>query len=342
MDILAPVRSFDRFQQRHAALGFPIAVLKKFSDDGAGDGAALIAYYGFFSLFPLLLVFTTVLGFVLHGDPHAQQKILDSALKQFPVVGSQLGGKHSLKGSGIGLAVGLVGTILSGLGVTLAAQKAFNQVYAVPRKERPDFLFSRLRGLGMLFLLGLLQVISTVASGLAGGGYGGVGTFIVGILVSLFVNFVLFFAAFRILVDNAVPLRELLPGIGSATVLWTVVQTVGGAYIGHVVKGAGSTYGTFATVIGLLTWLFLGARVVVYSAEVNTVLTRRLWPRSIVDPPVPADRKVKEGLAKIEERDDKQTVEADFHNPKDAKPKTELEHEEHAYREKDDLSRERE
>lgn len=133
MDVLAPVKAFDRFQQRHKLVGIPIAVLKKFSDDQAGNKAALIAYYAFFSIFPLLLLFVTILGFVLHGDPGAQKAVLNSALKQFPIIGTSVK-THSLSGNGIGLAVGIVGSLLSGLGITMAAQNAFNTVYAVPFK----------------------------------------------------------------------------------------------------------------------------------------------------------------------------------------------------------------
>jgi membrane protein len=312
MNVLAPVKTLDRFQQRHKLVGIPIAVLKKFSDDQAGNKAALIAYFAFFSIFPLLLVFVTILGFVLHSDPGAQRAVLNSVLKQFPIIGDSVKG-HSLKGSGIGLAVGIVGSLLSGLGITMAAQNAFNTVYAVPFKRRPNFLSSRLRSIKLLVVFGVLQLVSTVASGLVTGGFGGVGLKIAGIVVSLMLNLVLFFAVFRLLTDDSITTRELRPGIITAAVLWEILQSVGGIYIGHVVKGDGQTYGTFATVIGLLVWLYLGARVVVYAAEINTVLTRGLWPRSIMNPPTPADRRVRAALAKVEERDDKQTVDVIFH-----------------------------
>ena len=314
MDPLSPVRRFDAFQRRSRPAGVIVAVLKKFSDDQAGNEAALIAYFGFFSLFPLLLLFVTVLGFVLQGDDSARHAIVNSALKQFPIVGGDLGkNSHALNGSGIGLAVGLIGSLLSGLGITMAAQNAFNTVYAVPFKERPNFLQSRLQGLKLLVVFGGLQVFSTVAAGLVAGGFGGVGTFVLGLIVSLALNLVLFFAVFRLLTDRAISTRELRPGIITAAVLWEIVQLLGGAYIGHVIKGAGQTYGTFATVIGLLVWLYLGARVLVYSAEINTVLTRELWPRSILDPPTPADRRARAALVKSQERDDKETVDVTFH-----------------------------
>src|SRR6195952_3886151 len=310
-DPLTPLKAFDRFQRKHPALAVPIAVVKRFADDQGGNLSALIAYYGFFSLFPLLLVFVTGLGFVLDGNPSAQHAVLNSALKDIPIVGDQIKA-GSLTGNTTALVVGLVGAVLSGLGVTLAAQTAFQRVHGIPHRERPDFLFSRLRGLGLLAVLGTLQVVSTVASGLVTGGFGGPLLVVAGIAVSLATNMVLFIAAFRLLTDGDVDNRRLWPGIISATVLWTGLQAIGGAYIGHVVKGAGATYGTFATVIGLLTWIFLGARIVVYSAELNSVLAGRLWPRSLFDPPTAADHEALTAMAKVEERSDRQHIDVEF------------------------------
>jgi YihY family inner membrane protein len=287
-------------------------VLKKFSDDQAGSEAALMAYWGLFSLFPLLLLFVTILGFVLQNDAGAQRAVVNSALHEFPIVGSSIK-THSLNGSGLALAIGVVGALISGLGITTAAQNAFNTVYAVPHRERPNFIWLRLRGLKLLVAFALLQVVSTVVSGVVTGGFGGLALTVAGIALSLAINLVLFSAVFRLLTDGLISTRELVPGIVIAAIGWEVLQAVGGIYIGHVVKGANQTYGTFATVIGLLVWLYLGARIVVYSAEINTVLTRELWPRSILDPPTPADRRARAALAKVEERDEKQSVEVVFH-----------------------------
>jgi len=312
MDALGPVKAFDRLQRRHTSLALPYAVIKKFGDDQGGNLSAVIAYYAFFSLFPLLMVFVAILGFVLEGNPTVQQDVIDSTLSQIPLVGDQIKA-GTLTGSGVALAVGLVGAILSGLGVTLAAQAAFNRVHGVPHRERPNFLTSRLRGLLMLLVLGLLQIVSTGISGLvSGGGVSGVGLVLAGVAASLAANVVLFGAAFRLLTDRSVRTAELWPGIAASTLLWTLVQAVGGAYIGHVVKGAGTTYGTFATVIGLLTWLFLGARIVVYAAELNSVLALRLYPRGIMDPLEPADRRALTALAKMEEHRDEQHIVVTF------------------------------
>src|SRR5262245_42628451 len=84
------LRSADGIQRSHPLLAFPFAVFQKFSDDRAGQLAALISYYGFFSLFPLLLVFTTIVSKVIRNDPKLQQAPLDSALSKFPVVGTEI------------------------------------------------------------------------------------------------------------------------------------------------------------------------------------------------------------------------------------------------------------
>ena len=144
MDAMGPVRRFDRFQQRHKWSAVPIAVVKKFGDDQAGNLAALVAYYAFFSLFPLLLVFLTVLGFVLQGDPSAQESIRTSVLGQFPIVGEKLD-VQALHGSAIALVIGLATSLWAGLGVTAAARNAFDPVWAVPFKYRPNFWQSKLR-----------------------------------------------------------------------------------------------------------------------------------------------------------------------------------------------------
>jgi membrane protein len=282
MDPLAPIKAFDRFQRRHPPLAIPVAVLRNLSDQGAGNASVLIAYWAFFSIFPLLLLFSTILGFVLQGHPGAQHFLVNSALKQFPIVGSDL---KSLRGSSAGLGIGIAGTIWSGLGVTVAAQNAFNRVYAVPHYQQPNFIISRWRGIKFLAAAGILQVLSTAISGLVSAGLGGTWLTAAGIVLSLVLNLILFGIAFRFLVPNVVPRSELWPGVVMAAVGWEILQAVGGVYVNHVIRGGGQTYGTFATVLGLLAWLYLGARIVVFSAEINVVLTRKLWPRSLMDPP---------------------------------------------------------
>ena len=311
VDLLRPLRAFDRLQQRRRPLAIAIAVLKKFGEDQAGGLAALIAYYAFFSLFPLLLVFVTVLGFVFHGDPSVQKSISSSVLGRFPVIGTDLQDK-SLQGSTLSLVIGVAFSLWAGLGVTQAAQNAFDKVWAVPFKARPNFWLSRLRGLLLVTVLGVMFVVSTVVSGLVGGGLSGPLLTVVGIVFSLALNFAMFAAAFRTLTSASVPTRQMWIGVVIGGVLWEILQLAGGVYVNHVIRRASSTYGLFATVIGLLAWLHIGAQATLYAAEINVVVIRKLWPRSLFGPPTPAGERTLEALAKLEERSEDQHIDVRF------------------------------
>ncbi len=313
MDPMRPIRALDRTQQRHRTLAVPVAVVKKFGDDQAGTLAALVAYYGFFSLFPLLLVFVTVLGYVLQGDQSAQESIRNSVLGQFPIVGQKIN-VTQLQGNAIALGIGLLTSLWAGLGVTQAAQKAFDEIWAVPIKSRAGFLHSRLRGLVLLVSLGALFVIASLASGLVTGGLGNDSLVkIAGVGFSLLLNFGLFFAAFRLMTNAAIASRDLWAGVIAAAIMWTILQGLGGYYIGHVLKSSHGAYAQFGFVIALLIWLHLGAQMTLFSAEINTVLTRRLWPRSLFGPPKePADQKALRALAKVEERSDVEKIDVEF------------------------------
>jgi uncharacterized BrkB/YihY/UPF0761 family membrane protein len=310
VDLQRPLGAFDRVQQRRRWLAIPVAVLKKFGEDQAGGMAARLAYYAFFSLLALLLVFAAILGYVLQGDESAQRSVEDSVLGNFPVLGEHRIGH--LPGHGLALVLGLLASLWAGLGVTVAAQNAFNTVWAVPLKDRPDFLRSRLRGLALVVLLGILFLISTTASGLAGGGFGGVALKVIGITISLLVNFVMFAAAFRLLTAESVPTRSLWIGALIGGALWELLQVLGGYYVDRVVGRAQATYGFLALALGLLVWLHLGAQATMYAAEINVVVVRRLWPRSLLGDRLPGDERARRALAKVEERSDDEQIEVRF------------------------------
>ena len=317
MSLTDHLHALDRTQQRHRRLSFAAAVVKKFSDDGAGQLAALIAYYGFVSLFPLLLVLVTVLGFVLEGDAKTQASVLHSALGQFPIIGDQLQSNiHSLKGSAGALAIGVVGLLLGGLGIVGVTQNAFQQVWHIPRKHRPNFLAWRLRGLGLLAVLGVLLIVSTVAAGYVTAQTAGPVAVVGGVLLALVFNLLLFFAAFRFLSPEEIPTKDLIPGVIFAAILWQILQHIGGYYVAHVVRHAQETSGLFAFVLGLLAWLYLGGQVTLIAAEINVVHARRLWPRSFFSQPLlDADKRALTSSAETEERVDEENVEVTFDGP---------------------------
>jgi len=224
----------------------------------------------------------SVLGLLLRGNRTLQQHVVNSALKSFPVIGPQISRNiHSIRGNGVALGIGIAGTLWAGLGVTQAAQHAMNVIWDVPKRDRPNFLVSRVRGLLLLAILGTITVISAVASGI-GGSRSDIGLRIGGIVVSFVLNAGLFLLSFRVLTRRNLTWAEVLPGAITAAVLWTFLQIIGGYYVTHQLKNASNVYGTFALVIGLLVWIYLGAQITLFCAEVNVVRVKHLWPRSLV------------------------------------------------------------
>jgi YihY family inner membrane protein len=256
------------------------------------------------SLFPLLLVLVTVLGFVLQGNPELQKDIVNSAVTQIPIIGDQIRENvGTVRGNGAGLVIGIVFTFYGGLGVCNAAQDAMNRVWEVPFRERPGFLPRTLRSLGLIGTIGLGIIVTTFLSGVGGGANLDAWLRIVAIVVALAVNIGLFAVAFRVLTVRDVAWRDLWPGAIIAAFGWQVLQTVGGALVSHQLKGMDQTYGLFAIVIGLLAWIFLQARIVLYAAEVNVVRAHHLWPRSIAPPPLTdGDKRAYEAYAETEQR----------------------------------------
>jgi membrane protein len=311
-----PVRdAIDRWQQARTLTAVPVAVAKKFTDDGASRLAALIAYWSFFSIFPLLLAFASILGFLLDDNPDFQQDVLDSTVAQIPVIGDQLSNDvTSLKGSGVALAIGIVGAVWAGLGVTLAIGRALDTIWAVPRMDRPDFVHSRLRGLAVLIVIGAAQILTTVVVTLARNGtiqppIAGVASF----GGSAAIDFLVFVTAFRVLTAAAVTTRQVLPGAVLATISWLGLQTLGGLYVEHVVAESSATYGVFAAVIGLLSWLWLAAQLSLVAGEVNVVLAQRLWPRSLFGGLLAAaDERAMRTAAEAEQRDRRQHIVVSF------------------------------
>jgi YihY family inner membrane protein len=303
------LRTADRFQQRHAVLAVPVAVVKKFGDDQAGKHAALLAYYGFLSLFPLLLVFVTLLANALAGDPQLQQKVIDAAVAQFPVLGTQIQSSiRVIQGSGLGLVVGILGTLWGGLGITQSAQDAMNSVWSIPRKNRPNFWLRLARSLASLAVVAAAVLLAAALTQLGPLPFVG----------SLLLNLVLLILLFQVLTGKRVPWRQLLPGAAAAAAGWSVLQTLGVYILDRQLAQANLIYGVFAVVIVLLSWLYLSAQLLLYAAELNVVLARRLWPRGLIQPPLTEpDRRVLAALAEAEARRPEEIVEVRFTSEED-------------------------
>ncbi|HEY3673033.1 MAG TPA: YihY/virulence factor BrkB family protein [Acidimicrobiia bacterium] len=304
----------DSWQQRHRAPAFVVGVVKKYGDDRGSQLAALITYYGFLALFPLLLVFVTVLGYVAHDDPGLRRDLLDTALADFPVVGQELRRNvGALGGNGLALAVGRLALIWGSLGVAQVAQHAMAQVWNVPGARRPGFGPRLVRSLLVLAVLGLAIVGTAALTTIATLVPGGSAVPIVSTVLVVVLNIGLYWLAFRLLTTTEIPWRDLLPGAVLGGVAWTALQALGGWLVARQLRHTSELYGTFGVVLGLLFFLYLAAQITVYAAEVNVVRARHLVPRSLAPPPLTdADEAVLTDVAAAEQRRPEEAVDVSF------------------------------
>jgi uncharacterized BrkB/YihY/UPF0761 family membrane protein len=283
---VAVTERLDRFQRKHPWAGFPLAVVYKYFDDFGAYLAALLTYYGFVSLFPLLLLASTILGIVLSGDPRLQQEVLTSALHQFPVIGGDLARPKRLGGGPVGLVVGIAGSLYGGLGVAQAFQYATNTMWAVPRNNRPNPFKARGRSLLLLATAGLAVLATTALSIAGGGGAGALGTAgrSFALAAAVVINIAVAVFAFRYAPARRLSVRDVAPGAIAAAVIWQLLQSFGVIYVRHVVEHASATNAVFALVLGLLAFLYITATAVLLCAEINVVHVNHLHPRSLLTP----------------------------------------------------------
>lgn len=256
-------------------VGTALLVQERYKADAANQLAAAIAFFGFLSLFPLLLVGLSLAGFVLAGDPAAQLEVVDAITGAIPGFSGALGESQigdavdSLieNRSGVGL-VGLVSLLFSGLRVVDAASVATGRVFRVEAEE--SAVRTRARELGVLGLLGTLVVVGAGLASLTGAA--GFLAPLLGLVAALAIDTTLFLVAYRYV--NAGPPRSarLWPGALMGAVGWVVLKTFGATFVSDKVAEANALYGTLGGVFALLFLLFLGARLYLYGAELNAVI----------------------------------------------------------------------
>ena len=285
------VGKVDRWQRRHLLPGFIFAVIKKYNDDEAGQRAALLAYYGFLAVFPLLLVLTTILRIVLHNDPSLRERFIHGAVSYFPAVGRTLQENvASLGQPGIALVIGILLTLFGARGVADVLQSSLSHIWQVPYAHRRRFPMSLFRSLVIVVVGGLCLVVTPVVFGYA---LNFAPTRLVGILSELLTAVVLFWLLVWIIkfgTPAKQPLRRIWLSAAAAVISITVLQAIGGFIMTREIERLDTLYGTFALVLGLIFWLYLQTQLLLLSLEVDSVRAFKLWPRSIQPPLTPADK----------------------------------------------------
>jgi YihY family inner membrane protein len=326
------LRRVDAVQQRHTVPAFLFGVVKKYGDDNAGNLSVQLTYAMFVTVFPLLLLLVSVLSLVLGGHPGLRRQVLHSAFGQFPVIGTQLAHNvHALhRSSVVGLVVGVVGLVYGTTGLAQAGLFAMAQIWNVPGAVRPAYVARLARSFLFLAVLFVGLVATTALTGFGTFGRHDVWLGLIGEVVAGAVNIAVYLTAFRVLTPPQVETRWLVPGAVLGGIAWTVLQALGGYVVGHDLKGASALYGLFGLVLGLIAWITLGVQMTLYSAEVNTVLHLRLWPRGMVQPPLTeADQRSVARQATQNRRRPDQRVVTSFEN----RPMSQDEFREAGYRE---------
>ena len=277
----------DAFQQRHRVLGFPLAVVYKYFDDAGPQLSALLSYYGFVSLFPLLLLASTLLDVVLDGNPELRERVLETALDQIPLLSDDLTTRGRIGGGAAGLAIGVGVALYGGLRVSLGLQNAMNTIWRVPRNDRPNPFLARAQGLLLLLTVGVALLGLTALTGVANGAAGTLGPLLrrlaLGGTLALLV--VVFTITFRVTTARPLSWGQVAPGAVLAAGLWQLLQTFGATYVGQVVASASAgTTQAIAVVLGLVAFLYVASVGVVLCAQVNAVRVDRLWPRALLTP----------------------------------------------------------
>jgi membrane protein len=293
----------DRIQREHGVLGFPYAVVKKYGDDEGGRQAALITYYGFLSIFPLLLVGVAVLSRVLANQPDLRRRLTDAIVPPAlqPTVEHSLA---TLPTSTIPLIVGLIGLLLSGTGVVFSAYQTLNQVAAVRHRCRLSYFvrYARVFVVLAILMLGALAVgaLTVVATALPS--QPGVQR-AAAVLGSALVVFAVLLLGAKLLLARPAPFRAVWPGAVAGAAVVTVVLNLGAPLLARLVAKSGPVYGSFATVAGIFALLYLVGQALVYAAEIAAVRYARLWPRGLdLNRPTAADVRVLTLLAREQER----------------------------------------
>ncbi|MEO6349802.1 MAG: YihY/virulence factor BrkB family protein [Candidatus Limnocylindrales bacterium] len=319
----------DAFQRKHPVIGFPVAVIYKYFDDQGAYLSAIITYYAFIAIFPLLLIGTSILGFFLQGNPELRDRLLDSALSQFPIVGSQLGKPEGLTGSTSAIIVGVLAAAYGAMGLGQACQNASNIAWSVPRNSRANPFLMRFRSLIFLAIGGLgILALAIVSSLLANPE--SLGTEVEATirwslrLVGFVLTVAIFVGLFRLVSLGRAGWRSVFPGAFFSAVLWQLLQFVGNTFVTKVIATANEMNQTFALVLGLLAFLFVASVLSVLGLEVNVVLRRSLYPRALLTPftdnvvLTEADLKAYSAYAKSQRHKGFQSVEVTF---QDRQPK---------------------
>ena len=276
------IKHFDQTQQRHKASGFTVAVIKKYGEDEAGQRAALLTYYGFLSLFPLLLLLTTLTNDLVGRNSHVGVTVIRSITDYFPLLGSQLSSHVSgLHKNGLALAAGIIFTLYGTRGVADAFRHGVQHIWLIPKNKQDKFPESLMKSLALIIIGGLGFIAASIISGFAASAGHGLGFRVLSVIINLFILFWLFEFLLNFSLPKHVTVKETRAGAATAAIGLVLLQTLGTYLLAKELKSLDALYSYFALALGILFWIYLQAQILYYAAEIAVVSSHRLYPRSL-------------------------------------------------------------
>lgn len=288
------IRKIDAFQRHHRFTAFGYAVVKKYGEDGAGSQAALLTYYGFLSLFPLLLVLTTLTNNFLSSHPDVQDRVIKGITDYFPLLGTQLADHvHSLRRNGLALIIGILFTLYGARGVAEAFRKGVQHIWGIPESERDPFPGSLFKSLCILVVGALGFMTASILAGLTATAGHDLGFRTLSVLINVLILFWLFNFLINLSLPRHIPFKQIWVGAAAAAIGLVILQLLGGFILARELKNLDALYSYFALSLGLLFWLYLQAQILCYAMEIATVSSGALWPRGMnAASPTEVDKKL--------------------------------------------------
>jgi len=253
---------------------------QRFSEERGSEAAASLAYYAFFSIFPMLLVFIVIGSFFVDREV-VQSQLLNSLSGILPgaeeVIIANINRVLQLRGAVTFVA--LISLVWSSTSVFNILAKNINRAF--PRADLPDFFKGRLLGFLMFLGLGLLMLLSFAASSLSGlitaidlplNGRDlqetllwQIGTF----LVPVGINLVMFYMMYRWVPMVEVSNKASLLGGLITGVAWELLNNAFTWYLSSGLSQYRLIYGSVGTIVALLLWINLTATIILIGAHLT-------------------------------------------------------------------------
>lgn len=276
------LKRFDGWQQTFPPLAIIISVIKKYGEDRGGFQGALITYYGFLSLFPLLLILVSLLHHLPEGNRIATQ-VANSITGYIPVLGNSLQSNvHGYKSLGLDVVFELFVLLYGARGVADAFRHTVNTIWRIPEDERSGFWAALLKNYTLVFIGGFGFIAASVAANFAGQLRQRLSIHFSLVILSLVLLFGSFQFIMRVAHAKQLHFRDIWLGAALSTAGLFLLQNIGGAILIHELHNMNNIYGTFALVLSIIFWIYLQIQIILYGMELDTVRRLRLWPRKLL------------------------------------------------------------